>query len=58
MTTKHHPTPEEPDEKVIVPVPAEVAVPTFLAVDPARKPVEAVEADADGDPDRGDQRQG
>ncbi|MDQ3641793.1 MAG: hypothetical protein M3450_10145 [Actinomycetota bacterium] len=42
VATKHHPTPEERDERVIVPVPAEVAIPAFLAVDPASKPVEAV----------------
>lgn len=51
VTTKHHPTPEERDERVIVPVPAEVAVPAFLAVDPASEPVEALEADAGADPD-------
>ena len=58
MTTKHHPTPEERDEPVIVPIPAEVAVPAFLAVDPASEPVEAIEADTDADPDTGDQPQG
>ena len=58
MATKHHPTPEEPDEPVILPVPAEVAVPTFLVMDPAGEPVEAVVADTDSDPDTEDQPQG
>lgn len=58
MATKHHPTPEEPDDRVIVPVPAEVAVPTFLAMDPASEPVEAIEAGTDADPDTEDQSQG
>lgn len=58
MARKDHPTPEEPDERVIVPVPAEVAVPTFLAMDPASEPVEAIEADTDVDPDTEDQPQG
>jgi hypothetical protein len=51
VATKHHPTPEERDERVIVPVPAEVAVTAFLAVDPASFPVEPLEADKDADPD-------
>lgn len=51
VATKHFPTPEERDERVIVPVPAEVAIPAFLAVDPSSEPVEAIEADTDADPD-------
>lgn len=51
MTTKHHPTPEERDEQVIVPIPAEVAVPAFLTVDPSSEPVEALEAGTDADRD-------
>jgi hypothetical protein len=47
LTTKHHPTPEERDERVIVPIPAEIAVPAFLAVDPATAPMESLGDDAD-----------
>ena len=35
MVTKHHPTPEERDERANVPLPPEVAIPAFLAVDPS-----------------------
>lgn len=34
MTTKHHPTPEERDERVSIPLPPKEAVEAFLAVDP------------------------
>ncbi len=40
MATKHHPTPEERDERVSVPLPANVAVEAFLAVDSSTDPVE------------------
>ncbi len=40
MTTKHHPTPEERDERAIVPLPPDEAIAAFLAVDPASEPDE------------------
>ena len=38
MVTKHHPTPEERDERVSVPLPPEQAIEAFLAVDPSSEP--------------------
>jgi hypothetical protein len=40
VTTKHHPTPEERDERVSVPLPPEEAIAAFLAVDPSSEPQE------------------
>ena len=37
---KHHPTPEERDERVSLPLPPEVAIPALLAVDPEDEPVD------------------
>ncbi len=48
MTTKHHPTPEERDERVSVPLPADVAVEAFLAVDPSTGPDEYSDSQNDG----------
>lgn len=49
VATKHHPTPEERDERVSVPIPAEVAVEAFLAVDPDTEPdADAESTDANG----------
>ncbi|HEX2042477.1 MAG TPA: hypothetical protein VHF24_07555 [Acidimicrobiales bacterium] len=33
---KHHPTPEERDERVALPLPPEVAIPAILATGPHR----------------------
>ena len=49
VVTKHFPTPEERDERVIVPEHAEVAIPAFLAVDPASEPDEPTEDAAASD---------
>jgi len=51
VTTKHHPTPEERDERVSVPIPADVAVEAFLAVNPDSEPGGNPATDA-GAPDR------
>ena len=40
MPERHHPTPEERDEPLVLPLPPEVAIPAFLAVDPESEPVE------------------
>lgn len=41
MTPKqHHPTPEERDERVILPLPPETAISALLAVEPDSEPVE------------------
>ena len=34
MPEKHHPTPEERDERVSLPLPPEVAIPAILATGP------------------------
>jgi hypothetical protein len=34
VATKHHPTPEERDERVTLPLPPEVAIPAILATGP------------------------
>ena len=49
MATKHHPTPEERDERVSLPLPADVAVEAFLAVDPATEPDRASAGGTDVD---------
>lgn len=54
MTTKHHPTPQERDERVSVPLPPEVAIPAFLAVYPSSQaegePAAGTDADAESEP--------
>lgn len=50
MVTKHHPTPEERDERVIVPLPPEEAIASFLAVDPSSVPDEGTEERTGADP--------
>lgn len=54
MPEQHHPTPEERDERLIVPLPPEKAIEAFLAVRPNRngkgeiaEPVEPEEAPAE-----------
>ena len=39
MPEKHHPTPEERDERMSLPLPPEVAIPALLQVDPESDPV-------------------
>ena len=51
VVTKHFPTPEERDERVKLPIPPEVAIPGFLAVDPSTEPDEAPVAGTGADPD-------
>ncbi|MCA1702849.1 MAG: hypothetical protein LC808_06085 [Actinobacteria bacterium] len=48
MPEKHHPTPEERDERVSIPLPPEVAIPAILATGP--HPDEDQAAD-DSDPE-------
>ncbi len=50
MATKHHPTPEERDERVSVPLQADVAVEAFLSVDPSTEPEGEEAAGGDADP--------
>ncbi len=50
MVTKHHPTPEERDERVSIPLPPEEAIAAFLAVDPSSPADEAGEAGTGADP--------
>lgn len=45
MPEKYHPTPEERDERVSLPLPPEVAIPALLQVDPESEPVEGDESD-------------
>lgn len=40
---KHHPTPEERDERVSLPLDAETAIAALLQVDPESEPVEEQE---------------
>ena len=51
VVTKHHPTQEERDERVSVPLPPEQAIAAFLAVDPSTDPDEGIEVRTDADPD-------
>ena len=50
MPEKHHPTPDERDERVAIPAPFEEALRAALAVDPESEPVET---DTDDDSERG-----
>ncbi len=50
MPEKHHPTPEERDERVSLPLPPEVAVPAILATGP--HPDEEPTAKREGDGER------
>jgi hypothetical protein len=49
VVTKHHPTPEERDERVIVNLPPELAIAAFLAVDPSSDPADREGANPDND---------
>lgn len=46
MVTKHHPTPEERDERVVLPLPPEEAIAAILATGPHPED-EATEAETD-----------
>lgn len=46
---KHHPTPEERDERVSLPLPPEVAIPAILATGPHRDEDEGPEDSASRD---------
>lgn len=51
VVTKHHPSVEERDERVSIPLPPEEAIAAFLAVRPPTDPDEAPEGGTDADPD-------
>lgn len=51
MPEKHHPTPEERDERVSLPVEPETAISALLRVDPESEPMRADGAEPQDSPE-------